>query len=411
MTADQVKGKSFQGALRYNLEKVQNKVAEVLDMSFSRLSEDSIMKEVRMVRMQRPNLQKYFYHTSLNFPVHENFSNEAMLKIAHEYLEQNGFNQHQYLIVRHYDADHPHLHILVNRIGYDGSVVTDSQDYARSEKVIRALEQKYSLTQVISSREAKEKALTKNELEMMQRTGIPSAKIQLQVILKDLIKQPLTTEQFIKGLESRGVNVQFNQASTGFVSGISYGYAGLLFKGASLGNAYKWSAIKNVIRYEQERDGRAIREANIRTKAAAYAGKTDSSAYPRAVQANGDSRNAAQYSSNNQESGDHSQKHKQAGQRHAGPIYQHRGDDKNAPFESNSGAKTTSTADLFGRAIDGLFLSGASDYHVHSGPAPYVNQSPRKKKNASAFRNSAITDWIVNSGIYLFSPDRRGRYR
>jgi hypothetical protein len=110
MTADQVKGKSFRGALRYNLEKVENKVAEVLDMSFSKLSENSIMKEVRMVRMQRPNLQKYFYHTSLNFPVHENLSNDAMLKIAHEYLEQNGFNQHQYLIVRHYDAEHPHVH-------------------------------------------------------------------------------------------------------------------------------------------------------------------------------------------------------------------------------------------------------------------------------------------------------------
>lgn len=380
MTADQVKGKSFRGALRYNLEKVENKVAEVLDMSFSKLLENSIMKEVRMVRMQRPNLQKYFYHTSLNFPVYENLSNDAMLKIAHEYLEQNGFTQHQYMIVRHYDADHPHLHVLVNRIGYDGTVVSDSQDYARSEQVIRGLEQKHGLTKVISSGKAKEKAPTKNELEMMQRTGAPSAKIQLQVILKDLTKQPLTAEQFIKGLESRGVNVLFNQASTGFVSGISYGHAGLLFKGASLGNAYKWSAIKNVIHYEQERDGRAIREANIRTKAAIYAGKAESPATARSIQGRGDHRNAAQTSADRKESGGPSQQPKPASRRHAGQIYQHGSDDKSRLFESNSGTKTSGTEDLLGRAIDGLFLSGASDYHVHSGQAPHLNQVPRRKK-------------------------------
>ena len=58
----------------------------------------------------------------------------------------------KYIMFRHEDAGHPHFHILVNRIGYDGSVVSDSNDYARSEKVLRDLERKYNLTQVIGSR-------------------------------------------------------------------------------------------------------------------------------------------------------------------------------------------------------------------------------------------------------------------
>ena len=62
MTGTQIKGKGFRGALRYNLEKVDMKVAEVLDYSFVQVSEHSIMKEVQLVRVQRPNLQKYFYH-------------------------------------------------------------------------------------------------------------------------------------------------------------------------------------------------------------------------------------------------------------------------------------------------------------------------------------------------------------
>jgi len=159
------------------------------------------------------------------------------------------------------------MHILVNRIGYDGTVVSDSKDYQRSEQVLRNLEKQYGLTEVISSRLAKERAMTKNELEMMKRTDEPSVKMKLQVTVKNILSQKPTAEQFISRLEAQGINVLFNQASTGFVSGISYGYEGMQFKGAHLGNAYKWQAIKNTTNYEQERDRTAIYQANVRTRA------------------------------------------------------------------------------------------------------------------------------------------------
>jgi hypothetical protein len=268
MTGCQVKGRSFRGALRYNLEKVEKGVAEILDHSFTNASEKSIMKEVQMVRMQKPNLQKYFYHTSINFPPNENLSNDQMKKIALDYLDANGFSQHQYIMFRHHDADHPHLHILVNRIGYNGEVISDSNDYARSEKVLRTLEKKYDLTQVISSREAKERAMNKNELEMMKRKNAPSHKMSMQSIINDVLKSKnqITTNEFISNLHARGVDVLFNQASTGYVSGISYSYQGMIMKGAKLGNDFKWSTIKNIINYEQERDRQRIYEANVRSK-------------------------------------------------------------------------------------------------------------------------------------------------
>jgi len=266
MTADQVKGKGFRGALRYNLQKVDQGVAKILDMTFTSDKEDSIMQEVALVRMLRPNLQKYFYHTSLNFPPNENLGDEQMNIIANEYLNNMGFDQHQYAIFRHFDADHPHLHLLVSRIGYDGNVVSDSKDYQRSEQVLRRLEKQHGLTEVISSRQAQERAMTKNELEMMKRTDEPSVKMKLQVIIKNVLSQKPDAEQFIQQLEAQGINILFNQASTGFVSGISYGYEGMQFKGAHLGNAYKWQAVKNIISYEQERDRTAIYQANVRTR-------------------------------------------------------------------------------------------------------------------------------------------------
>jgi len=268
MTANMIKGKGFRGALRYNLEKIEKGVAEILDHSFVEVSEKTIMKEIQMIRVLRPNLQKFFYHTSINFPPTECLTNATMLQIGQDYLRESGFNQHQYIIFRHHDADHPHLHILVNRIGYDGKVLSDSNDFSRTEKILRQLEKKYNLTEVILSRQARERAITKDELEMMKRTNIPSHKLQLQTIIRNVLasKTKLTCSEFIQALETRGINILFNQASTGYVSGISYSYDGITITGAKLGNDFKWASIKNSIDYEQERDRSAIQQANVRTK-------------------------------------------------------------------------------------------------------------------------------------------------
>jgi hypothetical protein len=78
----------------------------------------------------------------------------------------------------------------------------------------------------------------------------------------------MTTNEFISNLNAKGVDVVFNQASTGYVSGLSYSYQGMIITGAKLGNDFKWSSIKNTINYEQERDRTTIHEANLRSKPA-----------------------------------------------------------------------------------------------------------------------------------------------
>nr|WP_236676079.1 relaxase/mobilization nuclease domain-containing protein [Chryseolinea lacunae] len=257
--------------MRYNLEKVEKNLAEVLDHSFSRVTEKSIMKEIQMVKVLRPNLQKFFYHTSLNFPPHENLSNDTMKRIANDYLKANGFNQHQFIIFRHYDADHPHLHILVNRIGFDGQVLSDCNDFARSEKILRGLEIKYNLTNVAPSKQATKRAVTKDELEMMKRTGQPSLKIQLQAMVKGIMdsNSNMTVSEFIQALEKKGVATQFNIASTGHVSGVSYSYQGMVVTGSKLGNEFKWTTLKDKIDYDKQRDSQTILNTNSRSKTVA----------------------------------------------------------------------------------------------------------------------------------------------
>src|SRR5690606_11168381 len=53
---------------------------------------------------------------------------------------------------------------------------------------------------------------------------------------------------------------------TGYVSGISYGYKGVIIKGAKLGNDFKWSSIKSGINYDQVRDREVIQQINAKVE-------------------------------------------------------------------------------------------------------------------------------------------------
>ena len=274
MIASQKIGKNFMGALGYNLKKLnhpdQNQRAELLDSNFISLDSKQIKAEVDLIRQLRPNLSRYVYHTSLNFTKAEEalLTNEKLLAIAHEYINGMGFIDNQYQIFRHYDADHPHIHLLVNRIDFDGNVVSDSNNYKRSEVILRKLEQQYNLTAVISSNQAAQKAANKDELEMVVRTGKPSQKMVLQELLKNILRRPnLTIPGLINAGEQVGIYFLFNQAANGRVSGITYFHKDFKIKGQSLGKQFKWTELAKKINYEQVRDSKAVSEANSRTKA------------------------------------------------------------------------------------------------------------------------------------------------
>jgi hypothetical protein len=227
-----------------------------------------IRKEVDLVRSLKPNLNRYVYHTSLNFPKDENLDNQTLINIANNYLKAHGFTNNQYMIFRHHDTDHPHIHLLVNRIGFDGTVVSDSNNYKKNEAIIRKLEQQYNLVAVEPSNRVAKKAATKNEIEMIGRTGEASEKMLLQELMEGLLNQPgMTVQYMIIHGERMGLHFLFNQTLTGKISGITYFHNGFKAKGQSLGNKYKWAELIKTINYEQIRDRTEISEANSRTKA------------------------------------------------------------------------------------------------------------------------------------------------
>ncbi len=62
-----------------------------------------------------------------------------MAQIAREYMERMVIKDTQYIIGRHFDKEHPHVHIAFNRIDNNGKTISDRNDRFRSERICKEL--------------------------------------------------------------------------------------------------------------------------------------------------------------------------------------------------------------------------------------------------------------------------------
>jgi hypothetical protein len=273
--AKMIKGKGFRGALEYDLRQEKG---QLLDTNMAGSGPRSLAREFGEVRALRPNLTKAVCHVSLSIAPGERLTDDQWRDVAQKYLAGMGFQDSQYVVTKHTDTEHPHIHILANRVTMKGEVVSDSHDYKRQESLMRRLEQEYGLSQVAPSREAARKAMSKGEIEHVLRTGEASARTRLQGLVDNAMKEKPDLGTFIDRLAQDGVETKLNQASTGRISGISFSLDGVALKGSDLGKAYTWNSLQKrglhhgQIRYGEryehgfEREGTGTRDSRQGTE-------------------------------------------------------------------------------------------------------------------------------------------------
>ncbi|MDK2772908.1 MAG: relaxase/mobilization nuclease domain-containing protein [Flavobacterium sp.] len=250
MISKQVKGKDFFNVLKYNQGKVDKGEAIVLDTNLASRKVVMQTKEFNVVRQLRPNLSKAVYHTSLSLPYSDSLSDEEFTNLGKDYLKGMGFIDTNYIIYKHLDRDHRHIHIVANRVKFSGDVVSDSQDYKRSEALVRKLELKYSLTVLEKNKESN--VLSKGEIEKCLRTGEAPERLELQRIINEIIKHNQSIFEFEKKLKEKKVSIKLNASSEGKISGISFEYKGKTYKGSQVNRKLSWSKLKTKL-YEQNR--------------------------------------------------------------------------------------------------------------------------------------------------------------
>ena len=273
MIAKAVKGKGFRGALNYDLQKEHGRIIET---NMAGENPRELAAEFGEIRKLRPNLGKAVLHVSLSAALGEKLTDEQWSDIGKRYLDGMGLEQNQFVITRHTDTEHEHIHILANRIRFDGSVTSDSRDYRRQETLMREIERDYGLERVAPSQDAERRAPTKGEIESAIRTGEPSIRQQLQQLCDAAAKDSRSFTEYQERLEAAGVElVPVAQLQGAKLSGLLYRLDGVTMKGSDLGKSYSPAGLeKRGVTYEQDRDFAAVR-ASVEREAGRAVGQPD----------------------------------------------------------------------------------------------------------------------------------------
>ena len=252
MIAKIMKGSGFKGVINYILD--PKKGTELIDSSGVRT--ESINHIVQSFIDQtglNPRVSKVVGHISLSFSAQDSskLSNEWMAQIAREYMEKIGIKDTQYIIGRHFDKEHPHVHIAFNRIDNKGKTISDRNDRFRSEKICKELTAKYSLYFAGGKENVKEHRLKEPD----------KTKYEIYQALKTEIARCRDWKALLAHLEKQDIDVRFKyKGNSQEVQGIVFEKNGYHFNGSKVDRSFSYSKIdfalqQNDREHEQQMQG------------------------------------------------------------------------------------------------------------------------------------------------------------
>ena len=143
--------KSIEAALNYNEKKVEKGAAECLH-AVNYLSEAKNMNFYQklngfeQLNSLNDRATTKTLHVSLNFDPSEKIADDKLLRIAELYMNKLGFGEQPFIVYKHEDAGHPHIHIVSTTIKADGiRINTHNIGRNQSEKARKEIEQHYGL--------------------------------------------------------------------------------------------------------------------------------------------------------------------------------------------------------------------------------------------------------------------------
>ena len=178
-------------------------------------------------------------HIAISFDIADapRLTDEFMAQLAKEYMEGMGIKDTQYLVVRHLETDHPHFHIVYNRVKMDGKAINERNNFKRSDKVVKAIKDKYNLTYSPLKQKYKDKI---PEFEKKIRAAIYGCQ---------------SWDEFSRRLECAGIKVKFhNDRDTGNHIGVKFTDRDITVNGSKIGRAFTYRRLNNLFELNRKQE-------------------------------------------------------------------------------------------------------------------------------------------------------------
>ncbi|WP_235207311.1 relaxase/mobilization nuclease domain-containing protein [Pedobacter sp. V48] len=148
----------MRGALQYNENKVAEGKAELIVASgfagdIDQMNFHQKLQRFENLLMLNPKVKTNTLHISLNFHSSEKLKDYKLQQIALTYMDRIGFGDQPFLVYRHNDAGHDHVHIVTTNVQADGERIDLHNIGAnQSEKARKEIEIEFDLVKAESNR-------------------------------------------------------------------------------------------------------------------------------------------------------------------------------------------------------------------------------------------------------------------
>jgi hypothetical protein len=242
--------KSIEAALNYNEKKMQKGSAQCLhaanylkdarEMNFYQK-----LNGFKMLNCLNNRATTKTLHVSLNFDPSEKLPVGKLVEIARMYMKRIGFEEQPYLVYKHEDAAHPHIHIVSSTIREDGSRInTHNIGRNQSETARKEIEAKFKLVKA----ESQQKLLSEKIKPFAMEKALYGISETKQSI-SNIVTAVFTQYKYSSLPEFNAALKQFNIiADRGKEEGMIYKNRGLVYrilntKGIKMGVPIKASSI------------------------------------------------------------------------------------------------------------------------------------------------------------------------
>ena len=193
------KGSGFKGCVNYVLGKEQAALLHAGGVLTE--SRGDIIRSFCMQTGMNPDLKKPVGHIALSYSAVDapKLTDEKMIQLAQEYMREMKITDTQYIIVRHQDREHPHVHIVFNRIDNNGKTISDRNDMYRNEQVCKKLKAKHGLYFAGGKEQVKQHRLKEPD----------KSKYEIYNAVKNEIGKIRNWQQLQERLAEKGITLQF----------------------------------------------------------------------------------------------------------------------------------------------------------------------------------------------------------
>ena len=228
------KGSGFKGCVNYVLGKEQ--AALLYADGVLTESRGDIIRSFCMQTGMNPDLKKPVGHIALSYSAVDapKLSDEKMIQLAQEYMREMKITDTQYIIVRHQDREHPHVHIIFNRIDNNGKTISDKNDMYRNEQVCKKLKTKHGLYFAGGKEQVKQHRLKEPD----------KSKYEIYNAVKNEIGKSKNWQQLQERLAEKGITIRFKyKGQTSEIQGVSFSKGEYTFKGSEIDRNFTFSKL------------------------------------------------------------------------------------------------------------------------------------------------------------------------